>query len=35
VHAWRKLPLVLGGGTTIDFLPPMRSVFRWMKRARA
>jgi microcystin degradation protein MlrC len=28
VHAWRKLPLVLGGGTTIDFLPPMRSVFR-------
>lgn len=32
VHAWRKLPLVLGGGTTIDFLPPMRSVFRWMKK---
>jgi len=31
VHAWRKLPLVLGGGVTIDFLPPMRSVFRWMK----
>jgi microcystin degradation protein MlrC len=31
VHAWRKLPLVLGGGTTIDFLPPMREVFRWMK----
>ncbi len=30
--AWRKLPLVLGGGTTIDFLPPMRSVFRLMKR---
>ncbi|HEY8428106.1 MAG TPA: M81 family metallopeptidase [Sandaracinaceae bacterium] len=32
VHAWRKLPLVLGGGTTIDFLPPMRAVFRAMKR---
>ncbi|MDW8250401.1 MAG: M81 family metallopeptidase, partial [Myxococcales bacterium] len=31
VHAWRKLPLILGGGATIDFLPPMRSVFRWMK----
>jgi len=31
VHAWRKLPLVLGGGITIDFLPPMRSVFGWMK----
>lgn len=32
VHAWRKLPLVLGGGTTIDFLAPMRAVFRAMKR---
>ena len=31
-HAWRKLPLVLGGGTTIDFLAPMNEVFRWMKR---
>ncbi len=31
VHAWRKLPLVLGGGNTIDFLAPMRGVFRWMK----
>lgn len=31
VHAWRKLPLVLGGGVTIDFLAPMRSVFGWMK----
>jgi microcystin degradation protein MlrC len=31
VAAWRKLPLVLGGGTTIDFLPPMRGVFRWMR----
>jgi microcystin degradation protein MlrC len=31
VHAWRKLPMVLGGGNTIDFLAPMRQVFRWMK----
>jgi microcystin degradation protein MlrC len=31
VHAWRKLPLVLGGGKTIDFLDPMRAVFRWMR----
>jgi microcystin degradation protein MlrC len=31
VHAWRKLPLVLGGGNTIDFLDPMRGVFRWMR----
>lgn len=32
VHAWRKLPLVLGGGITIDFLAPMRQVFRYMRR---
>jgi microcystin degradation protein MlrC len=32
VHAWRKLPLVLGGGMTIDFLAPMRGVFRAMKQ---
>lgn len=32
VHAWRKLPMVLGGGMTIDFLAPMRELFRWMKR---
>lgn len=31
-HAWRSLPLVLGGGTTIDFFKPMRSVYRWMKQ---
>lgn len=31
VHAWRKLPLVLGGGANIDFLPPMRSVFRALR----
>jgi microcystin degradation protein MlrC len=31
--AWRSLPLVLGGGTTVDFLPPMRALYRWMRRA--
>lgn len=31
VHAWRKLPMVLGGGITIDFMAPMRAVFRWMR----
>ncbi|RLB56440.1 MAG: hypothetical protein DRJ42_03415 [Deltaproteobacteria bacterium] len=31
VHAFRKLPVVLGGGTTIDFMKPMRAVFRAMK----
>lgn len=31
VHAWQKLPMVLGGGTTIDFLAPMRGVFRYAK----
>jgi microcystin degradation protein MlrC len=30
VHAWRKLPMVLGGGTTISFLSPMRKVFDFM-----
>ncbi len=31
VHVWRKLPLLMGGGVTIDFLAPMRSVFRFMR----
>jgi microcystin degradation protein MlrC len=35
VHAWRKLPLLLGGGVTIDFLAPMRSVFRFMRSLEA
>jgi len=30
--AWRTLPMVLGGGTTIDFLPTMRPIFKLMKR---
>ena len=25
--AWRSLPLILGGGTTVDLLQPMRGVF--------
>jgi len=30
--AWRSLPMILGGGKTIDFLSPMRAVFRRMRR---
>lgn len=33
--AWRTMPLLLGGGTTIDFLAPMRAVFRRMRRAES
>jgi microcystin degradation protein MlrC len=35
--AWRSLPMVLGGGLTIDFLPPMLEVFlrmKWHERDR-
>lgn len=32
VAGWRSLPMVLGGGTTIDFFPTMRPVFRRMKQ---
>jgi microcystin degradation protein MlrC len=32
VHVWRKLPILMGGGVTIDFLAPMRPVFRFMRR---
>jgi microcystin degradation protein MlrC len=28
--AWRSLPMLLGGGVTIDFLPPMRHIFKRM-----
>jgi microcystin degradation protein MlrC len=31
--AWRSLPMILGGGKTIDFLAPMRAVFKEMQRA--
>lgn len=30
--AWRTLPMVLGGGLTLDFLKPMRAIYGWMKR---
>jgi microcystin degradation protein MlrC len=33
VMAWRTLPMILGGGKTIDFLSPMRAVFRRMAAA--
>lgn len=35
VTAWRSLPMLLGGGTTLDFLPPMRSIFQHMKHLEA
>ena len=31
--AWRSLPMILGGGKTIDFLQPMRPVFKRMRVA--
>ena len=31
--AWRSLPMILGGGKTIDFLQPMRAVFKRMRQA--
>ncbi|HEY5934210.1 MAG TPA: M81 family metallopeptidase [Kofleriaceae bacterium] len=31
--AWRSLPMILGGGKTIDFLNPMRAVFSTMRKA--
>jgi len=30
--AWRTLPMLLGGGNTIDFLSPMRKVFSRLKK---
>lgn len=30
--AWRSLPLLLGGGNTIDFLSPMRAIFGRIRR---
>lgn len=37
VTAWRSLPMLLGGGTTVDILPPMLAVFtrlRLLERRR-
>ncbi len=31
VHAWRKLPMLLGGGTTVDLFAPMRGIFKYMR----
>lgn len=33
VTAWRSLPMILGGGNTIDFLSPMRAVYKRLRRA--
>jgi microcystin degradation protein MlrC len=30
--AWRSLPLLLGGGNTVDFLSPMRGIFARIRR---
>ena len=32
VSAWRTLPMLLGGGNNVDFLNPMRPLYRWMRR---
>jgi microcystin degradation protein MlrC len=32
VLAWRTLPMVLGGGTTMDFRPTMRPVYKHLTR---
>lgn len=29
--AWRSLPMLLGGGTTLDFAAPLRGIFRRMR----
>jgi microcystin degradation protein MlrC len=31
VMRWRSLPVILGGGNTIDFLKPLRPIFQRMK----
>jgi microcystin degradation protein MlrC len=33
VMRWRTLPMVLGGGTTVDFLPTMLPLFMRLRRA--
>lgn len=34
VSAWRSLPMLLGGGTTLDFLPPFVQTFLRMRSMR-
>lgn len=29
---WRYLPMIMGGGTTIDLLQPMRKIFKYIKK---
>ncbi len=31
VMAWRSLPMLLGGGTTLDFFPPLLQIFMRMR----
>jgi microcystin degradation protein MlrC len=33
--AWRTLPMILGGSPTLDFLPPLRSIYRRIRAMRA
>lgn len=32
VAAWRSLPMLLGGGTTLDFSAPLRAIFKRMRQ---
>jgi microcystin degradation protein MlrC len=34
VMAFRKMKLLIGGGMTIDFLPPMNKIFKWMEQVQ-
>jgi microcystin degradation protein MlrC len=33
--AWRSLPMILGGGSTLDFLPPVRPIFSRLAKLHA
>lgn len=33
--AWRSLPMILGGGITIDFLPPIRHIYARLRALEA
>lgn len=35
VTAWRSLPMILGGGRTVDFLSPVREIFSRLKEMNA
>jgi len=35
VSSWRSLPMLLGGGNTVTLLPPMRRIFKRLKRMEA